>query len=728
LYRIGSLEASLTDDTRIREVTVSVIVPVFNRANVLSRALRSALAQTFTDFEIVIVDDGSTEDIPAVVAEFADARISIVRHVNNLGPAAARNSGIRAARGTYIAFLDSDDEWLPEKLEHQIEYMRDPQTRCGVSCTAYLLRKEDVAKDREINLGGRDVGRDLIWGCSLSPGSTLIATKTIFEEVGPFDERLMRLEDWDWLLRCANSHEICVLPMSLSIIHSSSSTSNPHHTFEALNILATRQNLYDVCETYLDVMKFRSTMLLEKSAAYYRLNSIHWAIWYGLLCFLACPFRDRAFYTRMLHTLLIRGVASSSENDLKVTFVVQRLELGGTEKHIARIVPALRSRGMDITLFALEQGGNLEQRLRTRGVTIVGPKATEPKFWRRIQSTLLLNNYLRRRRPDIVQFFLPEPYLIGSVASLFTGTKFRIMSRRSLANYQERHRIFALFERWLHRHTNVLLGNSRAVVSQLAQECANYAKIGLIYNGVEISDAIDDTTRVRSRTALGLSRECFTLVMVANLVEYKGHRDLLNALALVRDRLPTGWRLIVVGRDDGIGPALKRQAAELELTHHLIWVGEDPDVDKFFGAADVALLCSHEEGFSNSLLEAMQLGLPTIATAVGGNIDAVVPHQTGLLVPPRDPAALAAAIVYLAENPELRSRFGAAGRRRIEQFFSLASCVERYINLYNGLDRLKNHAVQNIIDASDDQRSATATLRDPVTTQEESLARSNRIA
>ncbi|MGB6447563.1 MAG: glycosyltransferase, partial [Xanthobacteraceae bacterium] len=121
------------------------------------------------------------------------------------------------------------------------------------------------------------------------------------------------------------------------------------------------------------------------------------------------------------------------------------------------------------------------------------------------------------------------------------------------------------------------------------------------------------------------------------------------------------------------------------MTDNIMWLGERPDVEELLSASDIFVLPSHQEGFSNALLEAMAARLPAVATAVGGNIDAVADNETGLLVPVRDPRALAAAILRLAQNADLRRSFGDAARRRVEERFSLQACVDRYEILYRAL-------------------------------------------
>src|SRR5262245_51722410 len=114
---------------------VTVVIPVFNRAQAVQRAVASVLAQTCQDFEIIVVDDGSTDSTPAVVAALSDPRLTLIRHERNRGGSAARNTGYRAGSAPFVAFLDSDDEWLPTKLERQLEVFDNADDTLGLVYT-----------------------------------------------------------------------------------------------------------------------------------------------------------------------------------------------------------------------------------------------------------------------------------------------------------------------------------------------------------------------------------------------------------------------------------------------------------------------------------------------------------------------------------------------------------------------------------------------------------------
>jgi glycosyltransferase involved in cell wall biosynthesis len=368
---------------------------------------------------------------------------------------------------------------------------------------------------------------------------------------------------------------------------------------------------------------------------------------------------------------------------LQVAVVTSRLDVGGTERHIARILPALQRRGLDVALYLMERGGPLEAEIAALGVRIEGPLHQGVLHWPR--ASLDLARWLRRERPAVVHFFLPRPYLFGSLAAELAGHRRRLMSRRSLTDYRAKYPLLGAVERYLHGRTFGILGNSQAVIDQLATEVDDRRKLALIYNGIEMPSPVFTNSRQQTRALLQIPSDALVISVIANLIAYKGHRDLIEALALIKDRLPKPWRLLAIGRDDGIGGELKGLAQSLGIADNIMWLGERSDVEELLSATDIFVLPSHQEGFSNALLEAMAARLPAVATAVGGNIDAVADNDTGLLVPARDPRALAAAVLRLAQDSDLRRSFGDAARRRVEQRFSLQACVDRYERLYRAL-------------------------------------------
>ncbi|MGH8875583.1 MAG: glycosyltransferase family 2 protein, partial [Acidimicrobiia bacterium] len=197
---------------------VSVIIPTYNRSGLVGRALRSVMAQTYRDFEVIVIDDASTDDTAQVVVGFPGVRY--LRNDTNLGGAASRNRGIAAARGDYVAFLDSDDEWLPHKLELQVEAMVEDQGVGAVYCGLY--RQDDrtglLKMGRPIMHRG-NVRAALLAGWCPHTVSQFLVRRRSLEEVGGFDAELAGFQDTDLWIRLSQAGAFEALDEPLVISH-----------------------------------------------------------------------------------------------------------------------------------------------------------------------------------------------------------------------------------------------------------------------------------------------------------------------------------------------------------------------------------------------------------------------------------------------------------------------------------------------------------------------------
>jgi glycosyltransferase involved in cell wall biosynthesis len=202
--------------------TVSVIIPTYNRAHVLGRSIQSVLNQTFQDFELIIVDDGSTDDTEALVNRFRSKKIKYIRHQVNQGGSAAPapNTGLRLAKGDYIAFQDDDDEWMPEKLERQMKVMCTAPPEVGVvyaRCTkydslGYYIRPLKVAKKEGY------LFKQLLNECCIQ-WTTALIRRECFDKVGLINENFLFARDWDFLLRISQHYQFLYIDDPLVIIY-----------------------------------------------------------------------------------------------------------------------------------------------------------------------------------------------------------------------------------------------------------------------------------------------------------------------------------------------------------------------------------------------------------------------------------------------------------------------------------------------------------------------------
>lgn len=220
---------------------VSIILPTYNRAHCMERAVDSVLRQTYSQWELLVIDDGSTDHTEEIMAAYAasDDRIRYNRLACNKGAAAARNEGIRLARYDYIAFQDSDDAWHADKLEKQMRvFGESPETGLvycaiqGIRQNGRPVRIPDDAMDRQFLSG--DLYKLLLQGNVIDAPSVVIQKKCL-ERCGGFDEGLSCLEDWELFLRIAKEYEIGYVDEALvdSDIHNAGVSSHAGGYFQA---------------------------------------------------------------------------------------------------------------------------------------------------------------------------------------------------------------------------------------------------------------------------------------------------------------------------------------------------------------------------------------------------------------------------------------------------------------------------------------------------------------
>jgi glycosyltransferase involved in cell wall biosynthesis len=182
---------------------ISVIIPVYNAAGTILETLASVRRQTFPDFEIIVIDHGSTDETVSRLAQVHDGRMRLASFRNG-GLAEARNRGIREARGEFLSFIDADDLWTPEKLEAQLEVLRRrPEAGLAYSWTAFIDDGGRFLFAKEPQHFEGDVYADLLRECFIASGSNVLIRSRCVESVGPFHGRFRSVEDWEYCLRVA---------------------------------------------------------------------------------------------------------------------------------------------------------------------------------------------------------------------------------------------------------------------------------------------------------------------------------------------------------------------------------------------------------------------------------------------------------------------------------------------------------------------------------------------
>jgi glycosyltransferase involved in cell wall biosynthesis len=362
---------------------------------------------------------------------------------------------------------------------------------------------------------------------------------------------------------------------------------------------------------------------------------------------------------------------------LRIILGTGSLEIGGTERQVVRLAVELQGRGHEVTVLVLTRAGALATDLESAGVPVwelglereLSRSATGRirmrgllRLWRRWFG---LVRALRRRRPDVVHAFLFWSYVLLLPAARLARVRLRISGRRNMGTEKWAHRLYPLVERAADACSHLVVANAEAIAEVVGAGVPK-RKIRVIPNGVDLGTPPHAVGRQPARG-----------VMIANLISYKGHEDLLRALSLMLD--PPDIDLY------GDGPERARVeelVAALGLRGTVRLHGRIPEAARYYHDAQFAVLASHEEGMPNAILEAMAVGLPVVATAVGGVPEVVRNGHTGVLVPPHRPAELAAGIARLAGDPQLRVTMGRTGREMVATTYSWERCVRAHEALY----------------------------------------------
>jgi len=250
---------------------VSAVIPTFDNAGMVVEAVQSVLDQTWPRVEIVVVDDGSTDDTLVRLGAFGD-RIRIVRQEHQ-GPAVARNAGIRASAGEYVGFLDSDDLWMPKKVEKSMDALR-ATPKAGVAYTAVRIRETDTGRTYllpQYTTSGW-MARDLFLECKGVNTSTLVVKRECLDAVDGFDEEFFRAQDWDLMVRLAEKFPYVHVPEALTErrLHERSLSVTHRDLYATYNLLVIRKALARDPELY-EALKDDAL-----ARAHYRFGMLHY--------------------------------------------------------------------------------------------------------------------------------------------------------------------------------------------------------------------------------------------------------------------------------------------------------------------------------------------------------------------------------------------------------------------------------------------------------------------
>ncbi len=357
---------------------------------------------------------------------------------------------------------------------------------------------------------------------------------------------------------------------------------------------------------------------------------------------------------------------------MKVAQIDVQLSWRGGEQQVLYLSQALQAQGYD-NVTICQPHSALYQRACEAHLPVYGLRVRHEVD---VLAAWQLARYVRRERIDLLHMHESRGHTIGLLACGLNPHLRRVVSRRvafpPIRNW---------FSRWKYTWPRVqYLAVSEAVRQVMVDSGVPGARVQTIHSGIDLKRC-DNAPEAEPLFPPGVR----VVGTVGHLAGNKGHRYLLEAAQyLVRDEPKLGVAIVGTG---ALRQTLEAEAEALGLAEHVTFTGFRRDIPSLMKTFEIFVFPSHLEGLGTSILDAMAMGKPVVATRAGGIPETVEDGVTGLLVPPRDPVALAQAIRYLLQHPELQVQFGKAGRRRVEQGFTAERMARQTVQVYHQLMR-----------------------------------------
>jgi glycosyltransferase involved in cell wall biosynthesis len=637
---------------------ISVVMGVYNGGGYLREAVDSILDQTFTDFEFIIIDDGSIDDTKAILESYNDDRIVLV-HQENIGLTKALNKGLSIAKGKFIARQDADDISHPERFERQVRYMQE-NSDCLVLGTWMDVIDENGLKYNTFRYPEHfaDIREAMKRYDPIGHGTIMARTSALVENCG-YNEKFYYAQDYDFWLRLSEVGELRNLPeelYSLRLWPGSISISRGHIQMSFANIA-------------------------RQDALSRRYQTQNKSIISGSL--------DKDTETRTSKE------SKNSGSKIKILYVSHSSGIAGAENSLLNLLTFL-DKSSFIPVVVLPSIGPLNTKIESIGIkTYITPLEWNVSYSIKADVS---GNKLKQRVNDLVQIMKAEkPDIVhtntsviweGALAAKVCGVPHVWHVHENLSKHPS---LSSLIPVPLHYWIMDELSEKVVVVSDyLKNKLEPFIVLGkllTIYSGID-EEEFRHLPENSIRKRLAISEGVPVAVTLGSLIPEKGYDVLLTAAYFCKKRgCKVKFLIAGTGSTEAV-QSLLDQIERLDLIDTVYYLGFREDIPQIISSSDFLVIPSLLETFSLAALEAMASCKPVIATDCGGPSEIIAHDETGFLVPINDPLALCQKIVELSENDEKSKAMGINAFNRFIANFSAQAYSGKYEDLYNQIAKI----------------------------------------
>jgi len=693
---------------------VSVIVPAYNCGKYIKEAIECVLEQTYENKEILVVDDGSTDNTQQIVRQYVERSEVKYFYQKNKGPAASRNTGIRNATGEYVSFLDADDLWDRAKLQKSIEFIEN--NGFDWICTGMIKVKQNGEKlikripetswvidphTKEI----KQLKRGIFYFSSVPVHTpTITARMECFRQAGLFDESFLVGEDTDLWLRFEEAGlRGGYLDENLTIYRYNEKS------------ITRAKNVDGLCEHVKVARKHAGILGWKNKKVKQSYGEFLWHvadIYYSHRCYRKAAARilesiryNPIFLLKGVRRIIPIGKRKKIEtNRINILYYDPTSGFGGSSRCLVSWLKKL-DRGKYNPIVVVHFNGPAMERIRSMQIPVIRlpfrsiidyQYAHFRDISRIISYSLLLGNVFVYDLPTalllariIGKYHVNVMHLNSKVCSVIPGIMASRMTKvpcichlHDIKTPVTKERIFA---KWVNRF---IVLTEKAL--ELYRKEYPESMMELISNGVDLNDyrfAIDEK-EIKKKYKIPVEDK--VVGIVGRLVEGKGFSDFVKAAKIVLLKNPA-VTFVIIGSDPMDGNEyeeyVRKLVKELSIEGKVIFTGWREDAVRIMSVFDILVQASSTfpEGFGMTVIEAMALKKPVIVTDIPGPSEIAIDNITGYIVPPSDPGKMAEAIEMILSNKELAVKMGENGLRRVTEHYNLVTIVRRFESLYASL-------------------------------------------
>lgn len=361
---------------------------------------------------------------------------------------------------------------------------------------------------------------------------------------------------------------------------------------------------------------------------------------------------------------------------IKVCYIIGQLGKGGAERQLYELVRGINKERFNPIVICLSEGGYWSKEIKKIGIEVI--EIMRKRNWEFIRLFKLFK-LLKSIKPDIVHAFLFSANSYGRIASILAGVPIIIASERNLPEAgNDKIKLWIYIDKLLALFTDRIICNSyRAAESLVKHHAFNSKKVCVVHNGISVADFINKNDL--NSEEYSASKVVGT---VGRLYPQKNHILFLDMVKIISEKYKHKNLKFVIAGEGPLKKQLKKYSQDLGIESKVVFTGLINNIQDILHATDIFVLSSDWEGLPNAVMEAMASGLPCVVTDVGGNSELVVDGETGYVIPPNDPEAMAQKISYLLENDRLAIKMGVEGKKRMQEDFNMEKMIKTTEEIY----------------------------------------------